>query len=379
MEGVSFEAINNINTIKSLHLGQNIFHYLRQAGDKLLKAIKKRIVHFRIRQSILDTYQEMFRQGMILYAAWNVFQGNFEVGIIALVLLYFNKIRESAGEFAEVSNEWVLAKIAVMRMKDILKEKPHIELAGHRSMPKHWKTVQINYVHFAYEGRKVLKNFSLIIHRGQRIGIVGLSGEGKSTLFKLLLKLYANYDGEIKFDETELRTIKSDDFYKQVTVVPQETELFNLSLKENISLKERLTPKETERLEKAIEIAHVKDFMHKLPQGVDSLVGEKGVKLSGGEKQRVGIARAIYRQPQLLLLDEATSHLDIESEKKIQAALHDFFQETTAIVIAHRLSTLKEMDRIVVIKKGQVAEDGSFEELIKKQGEFYRLWEKQKF
>lgn len=379
MEGVSFEAVNNINTIKSLYLGRNIFFYLRRSANTLLKEIKKRIIRFRVRQSVLDVYQELFRQGMILYTAWNVFEGNFEVGIIALVLLYFNKIRESAGEFAEVSNEWVIAKIAVMRMKEILQEKPHIELAGHRPMPKGWKTIQMNHIHFAYEGRKVLKDFNLTIHRGQRIGIVGLSGEGKSTLFKLLLKLHANYEGEIKFDEVEGRDIKASHFYREVTVVPQETELFNLSLKENISLKSTLNHAESQRLAKAIEIAHVKDFMHKLPQGIDSLVGEKGVKLSGGEKQRVGIARAIYRQPQLLLLDEATSHLDIESEKKIQEALHDFFQETTAIVIAHRLSTLKEMDRIVVIKKGQVAEDGSFEELMKKQGEFYRLWEKQKF
>jgi ATP-binding cassette subfamily B protein len=132
-------------------------------------------------------------------------------------------------------------------------------------------------------------------------------------------------------------------------------------------------------LEKALKIAHVKDFARELPRGIKSLIGEKGIKLSGGEKQRVGIARAIYQEPEILLLDEATSRLDIESEKKIQTALHDFFQNITAIVIAHRLSTIKEMDKIVVMDQGEVLEVGTFNDLIKQKGKFYELWQKQKF
>jgi ABC-type multidrug transport system fused ATPase/permease subunit len=126
-------------------------------------------------------------------------------------------------------------------------------------------------------------------------------------------------------------------------------------------------------------VAHVKDFIHKLPQGVESLIGEKGIKLSGGEKQRVGIARAIYRQPEILFLDEATSHLDAESEKKIQEALGDVFRNITALVIAHRLSTLRKMDRIVVMHRGKMVEEGTFEQLIKLRGEFWKLWKRQKF
>jgi len=117
--------------------------------------------------------------------------------------------------------------------------------------------------------------------------------------------------------------------------------------------------------------------LNKLPVGMDSLIGEKGIKLSGGERQRVGIARAVYKHPEILFLDEATSHLDGDSEKKIQAALHSFFKGVTAVVIAHRLSTLKEMDRIVVLNKGRVVEQGSFEQLLKQKGEFWKLWQKQ--
>lgn len=379
LEGTIFEAVNNISTIKSLHLGGNIIVYLKRAAKKLKEEIRKRVSRFRIRRGFLNTYQELFRQAIIFYTAWHVFQGNFEVGIIALVLLYFNKIRESAGEFAQVTNDWVIAKIAIMRMKDILNEKPTIEMSGTKIFDKNWEKIHIKNLHFSYDKYKVLKDFSLTIKKGERIGIVGLSGEGKSTLFKLLLKLYDNYTGDIFFDKKDLRTIKATSFIRQVAVVPQDTELFNLSLRENITLSPNHNAKQNNRLKRAIKIAHVKDFMHKLPNGVESMIGEKGIKLSGGEKQRVGIARAIYRHPQILLLDEATSHLDIESEKKIQEALHQFFTETTAIVIAHRLSTIKEMDRIIIMKRGKVEESGNFEQLMKKKGEFYRLWKKQKF
>lgn len=377
LEGMTFEAVNNISTIKSLNLGEKIMIYIDGTAKKLMEEIKKRIARFRFREGFLNTYQELFRQSIILITVWYVFKGELEVGVIAMALLYFSKIRESAGELAQVANEWVMAKIAIMRMKDILNEKPSVHESGHKLFNPNWKAIHIRNLHFSYGNKKVLNNFSLMINRGENIGVVGLSGTGKSTLFKLLLKSYDNYEGDILFDKTNLRDIKRDHFIKHVSVVPQETELFNLSLRENITLTPKLSGKAKRQFENALKIAHVNDFMDKLPKGAESAIGEKGIRLSGGEKQRVGIARAIYRQPQLLLMDEATSHLDIESEKKIQDALHQFFKKTTAIVIAHRLSTIREMSRIVMIKNGQVKEMGSFEELMRKKGEFYKLWKKQ--
>ena len=377
--GSAFESINNISTIKSLNLGKRISFYLVQVARRLKGEIKKRIIWFRTRQVALNMYQEFFRQLIVVYTVICVFRGDLEVGVIAMVLLYFGKIRESAGEFAVVANELILSKIDIMRMKDILNEKATIEDSGYKSFNKNWKILQLKDVHFQYKGRKVLKNFSLDIKRGEKVGIVGLSGAGKSTLIKLLLKLYNDYDGDIYFDKTKLRDVKRTTFLDRIAVVPQDTELFNFSLRENITLEKKLHSKQKKQLSHAFKVAHVDDFMHKLPKGIESYIGEKGVKLSGGEKQRVGIARAVYRNPDILLLDEATSHLDIESEKKIQDALHQFFKETTAIVIAHRLTTIKEMDKIVIIKDGKMEEQGSFEELMKKKGEFYKLWKKQKF
>ena len=375
--GVAFESINNISIIKSLRIGEKIFPFLVDISQRLAKEIKKRIYYYRMREGMLNLYQELFRLILLSFTLWQIFQGNLEVGILVMVLFYFKKIEESAYEFAETHSEFITAKISMFRMKEILRTKPTIENSGTKQFNQNWKTLNCNNVTFSYHGQKVLKDFSLQIQKGEKIGIVGISGTGKSTLFKLLLKLYNDYQGEILFDTTSFQDIKRNSYMKKVAVVPQETELFNLSLEENITLCK--TGKKEALLQKALEIAHIKDFAHKLPEGIKSLVGEKGIKLSGGEKQRVGIARAIYKEPEILLLDEATSHLDIESEKKIQEAFHTFFQDITAIVIAHRLSTIKEMDRIVVMSRGQVLEMGTFEELIQKKGNFYTLWEKQKF
>ena len=163
-----------------------------------------------------------------------------------------------------------------------------------------------------------------------------------------------------------------------MAVVLQDTELFNASLRDNITITNQKEEKNEKLLENSIKTAHVRDFMAKLPDGIESVIGEKGIKLSGGEKQRVGIARAIFKNPQILLLDEATSHLDIESEEKIKDSLHKFLKSVTAIVIAHRLTTIKEMDKIIVIENGKIIESGNFAGLYGAKRRFFELWEKQK-
>ncbi len=377
-DGLTFEAVNNISTVKSLGLRQSISAVLGKAAKQLMAAIRIRIFYYRSRSAVLNMYREFFRQVMIVYVVLSVFNGELAVGVIATLMLYFQKIATSAEEFAEVSYHFILGRIAVMRMKDILNEKPKTEISGRQILPKNWKTLRLENLTFSYGARPVLKNLNFTIKRGEKIGIVGISGTGKSTLFKLLLKLYDTYEGEIYFDKTPLSDIKRSSLVQHTSYVPQDTELFNFSLKDNVTLTNG-TRLDAKAFDHAIQIAHVKDFIHKLPNGVDSLIGEKGIKLSGGEKQRVGIARAVYKQPEILFMDEATSHLDSASEEKIQEALHSVFKNITAIVIAHRLSTLKEMDRILVMKQGELVEEGSYTSLIKKQGEFWHLWKKQKF
>jgi ATP-binding cassette subfamily B protein len=286
---------------------------------------------------------------------------------------------QSIDELSTLALDFVVAKYGVHRMKHILDVPVGIDREnGKRVFPKKWKKLAVRNLSFSYGEKEVLREVSFEVRRGERIGIVGISGAGKSTLFKLLLKEHEHYRGEILLDDVPLRKIRKSSFFHNAAVVLQDTEVFNFTLRENIIMANPKQGRNEELLRKAIEVAHVTDFLQRLPQGLGTVIGEKGIKLSGGEKQRVGIARAVFKDPQLLFLDEATSHLDLESEEKIRDSLHKFFQSVTAIVIAHRLTTIREMDRIIVIEDGKILEDGSFAQLRARKGRFDELWKKQK-
>jgi len=380
LEGMSFEALNNIKTVKSLSIHATLESSLTHISMRTFEAIKKRILLFRVRSGALLAYYTVFEIGMISYLVFQIMHGRYELSVLILFVGYIKKVDEAVSELAEVTHEIVIAKVNYHRLADIMMVKPTIESSDNqKKFPVGWKHIEFREVTFSYEEKTIIKNFNLTIQRGQKVGIVGLSGAGKTTLFALLLDLYENYQGEILIDSVPLKEINRQDYINHLAVVLQDTELFNVSLKDNIligDIPERSS--DTSALEEAISSSYLTDVIKRLPQGMDTIIGEKGVKLSGGEKQRLGIARALYRKPDILLLDEATSHLDVESEKKIQTSLHSFFNKVTAIVIAHRLSTIKEMDIIVVMQGGRIIEKGSFEALISQKGVFSQLWEKQK-
>ncbi|MBP9819873.1 ABC transporter ATP-binding protein [Candidatus Woesebacteria bacterium] len=382
LEGLSFESLNNIRTVKALSIQKTVLGTLFDVTERTFAAVRKRIILFRIRSGTLHLSYLIFEVSMICYIVWQILEGRFTPDVLILFVGYFGKVEAAISELAEVSHEIVIGKVQFHRLLSILSTKPNIEGTKQEKqlkMPKNWQTIEFKNVCFSYEDKAVLENFNLIIERGKKIGIVGLSGAGKSTLFSLLMDLYETYDGEILVDGFSLKDIDRQDYVNHLAVVLQDTELFNVSLADNILIGRQ--PGKTvdkNQLTEAIKNAHLSQVIDRLPKGADTVIGEKGVKLSGGEKQRLGIARALYRQPELLLMDEATSHLDVESEKKIQASLHEFFNKVTAVVIAHRLSTIKEMDIILVMQRGQIVEQGSFSELLNDKGVFARLWEQQK-
>lgn len=231
-------------------------------------------------------------------------------------------------------------------------------------------------VTFSYDnGKKVLDNFSLVIPRGQKIGVVGLSGAGKSTLTKLLLRFNEVESGQISIDGHSITSVTQKDLRKNLAYVPQEPLLFHASIRENILLG-KPNASEEEVIE-ALVIAHALNFVNELPERLESIVGERGVKLSGGQKQRIAIARAVIRHAPIMILDEATSALDSESEQIIKDSFSEILKGKTAIVVAHRLSTLSEMDRIIVIDEGRLMEDGSHKELLTKSGIYAQLWQRQ--
>ena len=224
--------------------------------------------------------------------------------------------------------------------------------------------------------RAIFDNFSLDVKAGERIGLVGLSGSGKTTLTKLLLRFADVEKGKIEIDGQDIKQVKQVSLRENIAYVPQDTALFHRSIAENIAYGK---PDATiEEIKHAAELAHADEFIKDLPDGYDTLVGERGVKLSGGQRQRISIARAILKDAPILVLDEATSALDSESEALIQDALNRLMKGRTSIVVAHRLSTIAGMDKIVVLEDGKIMEQGSHEALLKnKRGSYSRLWSRQ--
>ena len=236
--------------------------------------------------------------------------------------------------------------------------------------------IAFDQVKFHYKGTEPLfQNKSIEIKAGQKVGLVGHSGGGKSTFVNLILRLYDLTDGTILIDDQDIMDVTQDSLRENIAMIPQDPSLFHRSLMENIRYGR--TNATNEEVIEAAKKAHAHEFISQLPQGYDSLVGERGVKLSGGQRQRIAIARAILKNAPILILDEATSQLDSVTESLIQESLWELMQNKTTIVIAHRLSTLLHMDRILVFDKGKIVEDGTHSELLAKSGLYKTLWDAQ--
>lgn len=237
--------------------------------------------------------------------------------------------------------------------------------------------IEIRNVTFTYENdpKKILDDFSLTIPKGQMVALVGESGGGKSSLIRLVQRLYDPTAGDIRWDGIDLREVRLADLKKMLALVTQETVLFNDTVRYNISYGK---PDATdEEIHRAAEIAYAADFIDELPQRYDTIVGERGVFLSGGQRQRIAIARAVLVDAPVLILDEATSALDAESELLVQKALGNLMENKTSIVIAHRLSTVRKADKIVVMERGKIVETGTHKELLERGGKYRRLYELQ--
>lgn len=263
-------------------------------------------------------------------------------------------------------------------LTDILDMEPELKDPVKPESPKIKNgLIQFNSVKFKYPNtdKDVFAKLDLQIEPGQRVGLVGHSGSGKSTITKLLLRFVDIQEGEVLIDGQNICRITQDNLRKNIAYIPQEPILFHLTLFDNIAYgKEKATAHE---VRKVSHLAYADNFIQRLPQKYNTLVGERGVKLSGGERQRVAIARAMLTDSPILVLDEATSALDSKSEKYITRALDELMKGRTTIVIAHRLSTVQKLDRIIVLKDGEIIEDGTHDELLARDGEYSELWSHQ--
>lgn len=314
---------------------------------------------------------------MIWMAGHDVAQGLITIGDLTMINAYLLQLFIPLGFLGTVYREIRRSFTDLDRYFGLLRINGHIQDASDaKPLARAKGAIRFDNVDFGYhQDRQILKRLSFHIGAGQRIALVGGSGAGKSTIARLLFRFYDVQGGAIYLDDTDIRQVKQNDLRRQIAVVPQDTVLFNDTLAANIRYGDEHAS--DAEVEQAIAMANLTDLVAKLPDGLDSLVGERGLKLSGGEKQRVAIARAILKQPQILIFDEATSALDSQSEKLIVDAMHKVTEGRTAIIIAHRLSTIADADNILVLDEGRLVEQGSHRQLLAKGGKYAHLWQLQ--
>ena len=310
--------------------------------------------------------------GSIVLVLWSgarlLQQGEITFGDLTRFILYTTFVAGAMGQFAELYSQLQKAIGATQRVRELLRETGEVEaLLGPTppsTLPRLRGDVVFENVHFTYpsrQGVEVLHGINLAANSGQRIAFVGPSGAGKSTLISLLLRLYDPSAGRLLIDGRDARDYRLTELRGQMSMVPQEVLLFGGTIAENIAYGRPGASKE--EVEQAARQANAHEFIQAFPEGYATLVGDRGIKLSGGQRQRVAIARAILKNPAILILDEATSSLDSESERLIQEALETLMHGRTSFIIAHRLATVRHVDRIIVIAGGRVVESGTHDEL----------------
>ncbi|MCL4184938.1 MAG: ABC transporter ATP-binding protein/permease, partial [Burkholderiaceae bacterium] len=310
------------------------------------------------------------------FGIWQISRDEITVGVLTAFLAYIGRFYTRLDSMSRIVSHTQKAAAGAKRIFEIL---DHVSSVPEPARPVHLARVEgrieIDNIGFRYGNRAVIRGLHLDIAPGEMIGLVGHSGSGKSTLVNLICRFYDVTEGAIRVDGIDIRSLPVAEYRSHIGLVLQEPFLFFGTIAENIAYGK---PQATrEEIVAAARAAHAHEFILRLPHGYDSLVGERGQALSGGERQRISIARALLIDPRILILDEATSSVDTTTEKEIQKALDNLVQGRTTIAIAHRLSTLRKANRLVVLDRGQLVEQGSHDELMATEGAYYRLYEAQ--
>lgn len=367
------ESLDGVRIIQSFNLENTLSQKLQEQTNEYLGIRKK--VHSRI--EIMGPVTELIATGLILsiffYFSIEVSKGNTTTGAVLAYITSLMMINQPIKKLQESYVRIQETVVAADRVFEILDNKNTvIEVEKAKPFPRDWKQIKYKNVSFKYGADWILRNVNLEINRGQSVAFVGESGSGKSTIVNLLERFYDPVEGEILIDDININQIDLKDLRKNIALVSQDVFLFSDTIENNIHSGDFDKVKD-EIVEKA-KHANAHDFILKTDKGYQSPVGDRGALLSGGEKQRISLARAFFKDSSILILDEATSALDSSSEKEVQKGIDELMIGRTSIVVAHRLSTIQNCDCIYVVQKGQIAEQGKFVDLVKKQGEFSKFY-----
>lgn len=373
------ESVSGLKVIKSFTAEALFNEKFRQINQRLFDS--SNIVSNR--QNLASPLSELL--GIIVIGVLLVYGGylvfvdkNMEAGFfLGYILLAYN-ILTPAKDISKASYSLKRGNASAERIVELL-ETDLVIVDKPDAIEKNTfdSNITIENINFRYENENVLKNFSLTVPKGQTIALVGQSGSGKSTIANLLTRFYDVQEGAIKIDGIDIRDYKLKSLRGMLGLVTQDSILFNDTIRNNVSLGK--PDASEEEIIGALKIANAYEFVKDLPEGIHTNIGDSGNKLSGGQKQRLSIARAVLKNPPIMILDEATSALDTESEKLVQQALENMMQNRTSVVIAHRLSTVQKADKIVVMLKGQIVEQGTHDELLAKDGTYKKLVMMQSF
>jgi subfamily B ATP-binding cassette protein MsbA len=383
IQNILHETITGNRIVKAFNTENWEISRFRQAARRLFRANLRSVAAAAISSPLMDVLGAIAVALLLLLGRNQIKSGELTTGafvaFIAAVFSLYNPVRK----FAQFNNNFQQALGAsseifrFMDLEDDVREKPRA-----KTLPKFSGSVRFEQVSFAYaaeseggEARGVLRNIDLEVKRGEVLAIVGSSGAGKSTLVHLIPRFFDASGGRVLIDGYDIRDVTLASLRAQIGIVTQDTILFNDSVRNNIAYGQPFTPQK--EVEAAARAALAHDFIRAMPAGYHTPIGERGVRLSGGERQRLAIARALLKNAPILILDEATSALDSESESLVQTALHNLMEGRTVFVIAHRLSTVRRANRIVVIENGTIADVGPHDELMSRLGTYRRLYDLQ--